>query len=94
MRLCGSSIRAFTSEARTENARKRKTEGILHRTRFGDTQGCLWGLRAAALTPTTRGAPDELPRPRVVDAVFPARLLLVSFLLFVGHGSNETNKPV
>lgn len=43
------------------------------------------------LTPTARGAPDEFPRPWVVDSIFPTGLFLVSFLLFVGHG---VNKPV
>lgn len=43
------------------------------------------------LTPTARGAPDEFPRPWVVDKIFPTGLFLVSFLLFVGHG---VNKPV
>lgn len=46
------------------------------------------------LTPTARGAPDEFPRPWVVDKIFPTGLFLVSFLLFVGHGVNKVNKPV
>jgi len=46
------------------------------------------------LTPTARSAPDEFPRPWVVDEIFPTRLFVVRFLLFVGHGVDRMNKPV